>query len=148
MGALFGCHFPADRHYHVEHNVWVRREANGVATIGATSYGCALAGEFVSFVPKRVGTEIARDQGLGIVELFKVVHAIHSPVSGRIVAVNADAQADPGLIHRDCYDAGWFVQLEPSDWEREVTQLLTGDAALAGFAERMRWDRFEGVVDG
>ena len=145
MIELHGCVFPETLGYHVEHNVWVRRGDDALVTIGATSYGCALAGEILSFVPKRPGTRIERDKGLGVVELFKVVHAVHSPLSGRIVAVNDRAVADPALIVGDPYGEGWLVRLEPSDWDRESSMLVTGDAVAEAFRHQMVLDRFEGA---
>ncbi|HEY8554873.1 MAG TPA: glycine cleavage system protein H [Burkholderiales bacterium] len=143
MIELHGCKFPETLYYHVEHNVWVRRDDDGLATVGATSYGCALAGEFMGFVPKPVGTFVARDRGFAVVELFKVVHAVHAPLSGRIVAVNSAAEADPALIMRDPYGEGWMVRFEPADWAGESAALLTGgDAIAAAFRERMRLDGF------
>jgi len=142
---LHGCAFPETLRYHVEHNVWVRRDDDALVTIGATSYGCALAGEIVSFVPKRPGTHVERDRGLGVVELFKVVHAVHSPLSGRIASVNEAAQADPLLITRDPYGKGWLIRLEPSDWDREASLLVTGDAITEAFRRQMYLDGFEGL---
>jgi glycine cleavage system H protein len=140
-----GCVFPETLHYHVEHNVWARRGDDRLVTIGATSYGCALAGEILAFVPKRPGTRIERDRGLGVVELFKVVHAVHSPLSGRVAAVNEAAAADPALIGRDPYGAGWLVRLEPADWERESGALVTGAAIAAAFERQMDLDLFDGA---
>lgn len=148
MIELLGCVFPETLHYHVEHNVWVRSDDDALVTIGATSYGCALAGEIVSFVGKRPGTVIERDRGFGVLELFKVVHAVHSPLGGRIASVNGSAEADPALIVRDPYREGWLVRLEPADWAGESAALVTGGAVAEAFRRQMALDGFDGAPAG
>lgn len=122
--------------------MWARREADGIATVGITAYGTALARDFVSFVPKPVGTIVERGRGLGIVELFKVVHSVKSPVSGRIAQVNERATADPMLIIRDPYGDGWLLRVDRVDWTAE-TALVTGDAVAEAFLRQMELDGFE-----
>ena len=59
MATVRGCNLPDDLFYNVDNNVWARREGDGTITIGMTSYACSLAGEFVSYTPKKVGKEKA-----------------------------------------------------------------------------------------
>jgi len=141
---LYGCAFPESLYYHVEHNVWARREDDGQVTVGITSYASAVAGEIMAFVAKRPDTRIEQGRGLGVVELFKVVHSVRTPVSGKIVGVNEQAEARPNLLNRDPYGAGWLIRVEPSDWSRDATQLVTGDAIAEAFRRQMALDGFEG----
>jgi len=142
---LRGCVFPEGLHYHVEHNVWARRDDDGQVIVGITSYASAIAGEIVAFAAKRPGTQIDQGKGLGIVELFKVVHSVRAPVSGQIVAVNERAESQPLVINRDPYGAGWLIRVEPSDWNRESTLLVTGPDIADAFRRQMALDGFEGI---
>jgi glycine cleavage system H protein len=146
MIELHGCAFPEALHYHVEHNVWARRDDDGRVTVGITSYASAIAGEIVAFAAKRPGTRIEQGKGLGIVELFKVVHSVRTPVSGRIVAVNERAEAEPIVINRDPYGEGWLIRVEPSEWERESKLLVTGAAIAEAFGAQMALDGFDGTA--
>jgi glycine cleavage system H protein len=139
-----GCRFPAHLHYHVEHNLWVARDAEGIATVGATGYAALLAREVLSFFGKRPGIDIRRDRGLGVIELSKVVQSVPAPISGRVVGVNAAAEAQPALIVRDPYGAGWLIRIAPSDWVAESSALVTGAAVADAFERRMALDGFEG----
>src|SRR5262245_33021898 len=98
MIKLRGCDFPLDRHYHVEHNVWVQAGADGIVKLGATAYGVALAVEFLSYRPKPAGTVLAAHGSVGLIELWKTMVSVRTPVAGTIVEGNAAAAADPALI--------------------------------------------------
>ena len=144
MPTLRGCAFPEDRHYHPEHNVWARLDADGLATVGATSFAVALAVEFCAFVPKPRGTAVARDRSFGVIELFKTLAAAKAPVSGVIEAVNDAVIARPELIAADPYGAGWLVKLRPSNWAEEAAALVSGTAIAPAFERMMDLEDFRG----
>jgi glycine cleavage system H protein len=139
-----GCDFPDDRHYHAQLNVWLQRGAGGIVTLGATSFGVALAREFMGFIPKPAGTRVDADRAVGVVELWKTMVSVRTPVAGTIVAGNEAAMKDPTLIHRDPYGAGWLVKLEVPDWEEAAQGLLNGPGIVPAFEAAMDLERFEG----
>ncbi len=145
MIVVRGCVFPQDRYYHAHYNVWVQRAADGLVTLGATSYGAALAIEFFSFVPKAVGTMIEAGRAAGVLELSKTVVSVRTPVAGRIVAVNAAAVAKPSIISDDPYGAGWLIQIKPETCFEADTQLVSGSALAAAFEAEMHLEKFQGA---
>jgi glycine cleavage system H protein len=147
MIVVRGCEFPEDRHYHAGHNVWLKEEG-GIVTLGATSFGAALAREFMGFVPKPAGTVLEADRAVGVVELWKTMVSVRTPVAGTILEGNAAAMKEPSLIHRDPYGAGWLVRLAVPDWSRASTALLRGDAVRPAFEAAMDLERFTGPEDG
>jgi hypothetical protein len=48
------------------------------------------------------------------------------------------------IIATDPYGAGWVSRINPDDWGADSVGLLTGDAALREFAEKMEADGFGG----
>lgn len=144
MGVVRGCNVPEDLHYNIENNVWARREADGTVTVGLTSYACSLAGEIVSYTPKKAGKAIDKDKSCATVESGKWVGPVKSPVAGEVVAVNDAVSAKPGLINKDPYGEGWIVKLEPTDWDKDSKDLKTGQDALAAFEAKMQADGFKG----
>lgn len=144
MATVRGCNFPDELYYNVENNVWARREADGTVTVGMTAYGCALAGEIVSCLPKKPGKEIELNKSLATVESGKWVGPVKAPVSGEIVAVNDELDANPGLMNAEPYDGGWVVRLRPADWETDAAGLVTGDALIAAFDAKMDAEGFAG----
>jgi len=127
MPIVRGFEFPADRWYLVEQDTWVKREADGLATIGLTTLGAHISGEFVEFIARPVGTAIERDRSLGALEMSKVIRSARSPVSGTIVEVNPAVRADPRLINTDPYGEGWLARLRPGAWDADVALLTAGE---------------------
>ena len=108
MGAVRGCNIPEDLMYNIESNVWAKREADGNVTVGLTSYACSLAGDIVSYTPKKVGKAVEKDKSCATVESGKWVGPVKTPVAGEVVAVNEAVTAKPGAINQDPYNQGWI----------------------------------------
>ena len=85
MAIVRGCNLPDELFYHVDSNVWARRETDGTITVGMTSYACALAGQLVAATPKKAGKEIEQNKTLCTVESGKWVGPVKAPVSGELV---------------------------------------------------------------
>ncbi len=144
MGTVRGCDIPEDLSYNVENNVWARREDDGTVTIGMTAYAAALAGQIVSYTPKKVGKSVKKDKSCATVESGKWVGPAKSPVAGEVVAINDAVSANPGLINEDPYGEGWLVKIQPSDWDADSAGLVSGADAISAFEAKMEADGFDG----
>lgn len=144
MGAVRGCNIPEDLYYNVENNVWARREDDGTVTVGMTSYACSLAGQIVSYTPKKVGKDVKQDKSCATVESGKWVGPVKAPVAGEVTAINDAVSANPGLINQDPYGDGWLVKMKAGDWDGESGALVTGGGALSAFESKMEADGFGG----
>ncbi|WP_455380273.1 glycine cleavage system protein H [Acidihalobacter prosperus] len=144
MGAVRGCNIPEDLLYSVENNVWLRKESDGTATIGLTSYACSLAGQIVSYTPKKVGKSVKKDKSCATVESGKWVGPAKSPVAGEVTEINDAVSSQPGLINDDPYGEGWLVKISPADWDGDTAELVTGADAMSAFEEKMEADGFGG----
>jgi len=118
--------FPDELYYLVEHDTWARLDADRRVTVGLTSLGAHISGEFIEFLPKAMGAAIERDRSLGVLEMSKVIRAVRSPIAGTIVARNERATQRAKLINEDPYGEGWLVRLAPRDWDGDATRLATG----------------------
>lgn len=137
-----GCDFPEDRYYHADINVWIKEESPGVVLLGATSFGAALAVEFVAFLPKPAGTKAEAGRAVGLLELSKTMVSVRTPVDATILAHNPAAVADPSLISTDPYHGGWLLRLEVGAWKS--ADLLAGAAIVAAFEQAMDLEDFTG----
>ena len=144
MGAVRGCNIPEDLLYNVDNNVWVRKEGDGSVTVGLTSYACSLAGQIVSYTPKKVGKGVKADKSCATVESGKWVGPAKTPVGGDVAAINDKVAANPGLINEDPYGEGWLVKLTPENFDGDAASLKTGADALAAFEAKMEADGFGG----
>ncbi|MEW6313707.1 MAG: glycine cleavage system protein GcvH [Pseudomonadota bacterium] len=144
MTTVRGCNLPDDLYYNVENNVWARRESDGTITVGMTSYACSLAGEIVSYTPKKVGKEIEQNKSVSTVESGKWVGPVKAPVTGEVVAINDTVAAKPGTINADPYGNGWLVKMKPSNWDGESGNLVTSANIASAFEAKMAADNFGG----
>lgn len=144
MATVRGCNLPDDLFYNVENNVWARREADGTITVGMTTYACSLAGEIVSYTPKKAGKSIEQNKSVCTVESGKWVGPVKAPVTGEVMAVNEAVSAKPGTINADPYGSGWLVKMKPSNWDGDSGELVTGGAVVGAFETKMNTDGFGG----
>ena len=133
MAIIRGFEFPDHLFYLIEQDAWTFLEPDGLATVGLTSLGCHISGEFMDFIPKPVGTDIERDRALALLEMSKTIRSVRAPVGGTIVAVNEEVKRQPGLLSGDPYGNGWLVRMKPADWEADIKFLASGQ----GLAERV-----------
>jgi glycine cleavage system H protein len=147
MATVRGCDFPDDLYYNVENNVWARFEQDGSITVGMTVYGCALAGEIVSCMPKKPGKVIEQNKSVATIESGKWVGPVKAPVGGEIIAINEELDADPGLMNRDPYIQGWVVRMTPAQWQKECGELITGADTAEAFEAKMAAEGFAGCGD-
>jgi len=122
--------------YAPEQDMWLQPEADGTLRVGATHL-VAAHGQFMLFTPRPVGTVVARDHSLGVMETAKTAVAIHAPVSGRVVEFNAAAVDEVALVERDPYGAGWLFRLQPTALAAERGELLEAAAYAAWLAPRL-----------
>jgi glycine cleavage system H protein len=144
MPSVKNCNLPDDLYYSIENNVWVRKEADGTATLGMTAYACALAGEVVAFTPKKVGKEIDQNKSVATVESGKWVGPVKTPITGEVLAVNDALAGSSKTINADPYGAGWLVKMKPSNWDGEIAALVTGSQVQPAFEAKMQADGFAG----
>ena len=115
---------PAELKYTKEHE-WVRIEGN-TAFVGITDYAQGELGDVVFIELPTVDTELKIGQSFGTIEAVKAVSEIFSPLSGKIIEINALLEDDPMIINSDPYGDGWMIKMEASDLG-EVAQLLSSD---------------------
>jgi len=68
------------------------------------------------------------------VESSKWVGPVPCPVVGEIIEVNEAAVADPGIVNRDPYGAGWIAKVRADNWDGDSAGLVTGEAGIAEYA--------------
>jgi glycine cleavage system H protein len=132
MTTAKGCDLPEDLYYFVEKHIWLRPEGEEVV-MGLTDVAQHLAGKVIAVTIKKLGRSLSRGQSAATVESSKWVGPVPTPVSGEIIAVNSDLVADPELLNRDCYGAGWVVRLRAGSWKEESAALVTGAAGLEAY---------------
>ena len=135
MGTANNCNVPEELLYWVKEHVWIRPEDDGTLTIGMTDAAQHLAGIIVTATPKKAGRKVRKGRSTGTVESGKWVGPIKAPVTGKIIAANPDVAANPKILNSDPYGEGWFVKVQPLNWEADKADLVTGAQAVADYTE-------------
>ena len=133
---------PTDRFYGRENHMWAQYDpSTGQVIIGMDELGITALGDlaYVTLLP--AGAQVERGKSIGKLEAAKMTGDLSSPVSGVIVARNENAIRNPGLINQDAYQAGWLVVIQPTNWDEESAQLISGQTLpdwVDGEVERYR----------
>ena len=109
---------PDDLSYSKDHE-WIRSDDAG-RRIGITDYAQDALGDVVFVELPDVGTSVTAGDKVSEVESTKSVSDIYAPVTGTVVAVNDDLDANPELVNSDPYGDGWFMVIETTSGSQEL----------------------------
>jgi glycine cleavage system H protein len=115
---------PANLKYTDTHE-WVRREPDGTVTVGITAHAQDMLGDIVFVETPPAGRKVRKGEECAVIESVKAAADIYAPLSGEIIAANAELTEAPEKINQDPYNA-WMFRLKPDD-PKELETLL--DAA-------------------
>ena len=115
--------YPDDRRYSKDHE-WIVI-TDGEARVGITQYAQEQLGDVVYVELPEVGRQLKQGEIFGTIESVKAVSELFCPVTGKIIAVNADLNDHPELVNSNPHDT-WMICLSLDD-PLEVEALL--DAA-------------------
>ena len=102
---------PQELRYTQSHE-WVRRESDGTVTIGITDHAQEQLGDIVFVETPQEGRKVTAGEAIGVVESVKAASDIYAPVSGEVVAANADLSAAPEKVNEDAFGA-WMFRIKP-----------------------------------
>ncbi|MEN3318585.1 MAG: glycine cleavage system protein [Mycobacterium sp.] len=127
---------PADLYYTEEHE-WVQRTGDDTVRVGITDYAQSALGDVVFVQLPDLGADVSAGESFGEVESTKSVSDLYAPVSAKVVAVNADLEANPQLVNSDPYGEGWLIdlQIDASSLDDALAALLDPDGYRATVTE-------------
>ena len=117
---------------YTESHEWVDANDEGNARIGISDHAQAALGDLVYVELPTVGDELSQGDACAVVESVKAASDIYTPVSGKVIAINEDLDADPAIINSDPYNDGWLFELELLD-----TEELEGLKGAEAYAESL-----------
>ena len=100
---------PSDLRYASSHE-WLRLEGD-TATVGITDHAQEELTDVVFVELPTVGRTLDAGDPTAVVESVKAASDIYSPVSGEVIEVNPEVEADPSLVNTDPYGKGWIFKL-------------------------------------
>lgn len=116
--------YPPELLYTKDHE-WIRVDGS-TGTLGITDYAQKELGDIVFVELPKAGDHVTAKETFGAVESVKAVSDVYSPVTGEILAVNAQLQKNPELLNTDPHGEGWLVRVRLAD-RRETESLMTAE---------------------
>jgi glycine cleavage system H protein len=114
-------------YFYTKEDFWANVD-NDQAVVGVSDFLQKVKGDVVFLETIESGTTIKQGQEIGKIETIKTTFAILSPVSGKVVEVNAELDALPNLINESPYGTGWIYRVELDDFGMNKKTLLQADA--------------------
>jgi glycine cleavage system H protein len=116
---------PGDLKFLKSHE-WARVEGDGKVTIGISDHAQGLLGDLVYVELPNVGDRVEAGNACAVVESVKAASDVYSPVTGKVVEVNAALADKPETINEDAYGDGWIFVVEAEEPE-QLNELLGPD---------------------
>ena len=116
---------PGDLKFLKSHE-WARVEDDGSVTVGISDHAQSQLGDLVYVELPAVGDAVEAGNGCAVVESVTAASDVYSPVSGKVVAVNAALADKPETINEDAYGEGWILVVQPDD-ASQLDELLSPD---------------------
>lgn len=104
----------APRRYAKSHE-WARLEDDGTVTVGISAYAVEALTDLVFMQLPDVGSVVTAGEAFGEIESVKAVSDLYAPVSGEVVAVNAELPGKLETLGDDPYGNGWIIKVQPAD---------------------------------
>lgn len=117
---------PDDLRYTAEHEYVRQGSDRSVVIVGITDYAQGELGDVVYVSLPKVGETFEPHQPFGTIEAVKAVSELYMPLAGEIMEINGALDADPAVVNRDPYGAGWMVKVRLADPAATSTLLDAG----------------------
>ena len=102
---------------------WIADNGDGTVTIGITALATEQLGDLVYVELPKIGASVARGASCGVDESTKAASDVYAPVSGEVVAANADLSTHPERVNEAPYATGWLFKIKLSE-PKELGELL------------------------
>jgi glycine cleavage system H protein len=103
--------YPTECKYTKDHE-WVRPEGDAMA-VGITDFAQRQLGDVVFVELPEVGRVVRQGEMFGSIESVKAASELYSPVSGEVVAVNANLATHPEQVNAKPHET-WMIRLRPT----------------------------------
>ena len=119
---------PEDVYFHRGHT-WAAPEPGGVFRVGIDEFAERMLGSARGVDLPAVGETVEQGRPGPTLRVDGHAFPLLSPVEGEVLEVNGAAVADPTVIARDPYGAGWLMRVRASRPRAVTANLLPGRLA-------------------
>ena len=116
----------SNKTYYAETHEWVRRSDSGEWVVGISQYAVEQLGDVVYAELPEVGKAFAAKDEIAVIESVKTASEVYAPVTGKVISVNTELEANPQLVNESPLEKGWLFKMT-AEQESELDALLDED---------------------
>ena len=136
-----------DKEFHVPGGVlvssghcWASLAEDGTAKVGLDDFAKKLLGRVDRIELPEVGARLKAGERLFSIRQGERQASFNAPLSGKVVAVNADLSRDGAALDSSPYGRNWVCMIAGDDLDNDLARARIGKSAVALFQEDL--DRF------
>jgi len=135
----FELNVPAGAFVSKQH-AWARIELNGAVRIGLDDLVRKIFAKIDAIELPEIGREIEKGEVLFSVNYGDYSLKIPSPLSGKVISVNAEHAEHPEWLAIKPFELSWMCRIEPSNLAAELPELRIGHDAVDWYQQEL--DRY------
>jgi len=121
-------------YYDPKEHFWIKVK-DKQARIGMSSLIQETSGAFVAIQMITLNSNLSIGESFGTIEAEKHVGPLKIPLSGKITKINDQVIENPRLINYDPYGDGWLIEMELSNVNDELSELIYGEKNVISWFE-------------
>ncbi|MDP4823710.1 MAG: glycine cleavage system protein GcvH [Aestuariivirgaceae bacterium] len=111
---------------------WIQLDGD-IATVGITDHAQSQLGDVVFVELPAIGKKVSKGGDAAVVESVKAASEVYAPITGEVVEVNGELEAEPGKVNLEPEGAAWFFKIRVAD-KSELDGLMDAAAYQAFIA--------------
>ena len=105
-----------------ETHEWASIEDDGLVWVGVSNHAQEALGDVMFFQAPKIGQQVKQGEAIAAIESVKAASDIHAPISGEIIALNEEMDANPEVVNTQPYTV-WLFKIKPTSPEMLSTNL-------------------------
>lgn len=119
-------------------HTWVELLPSGNTRIGIDDFVQKIVGKIDEISPLPPGKLVKKGDAIFTIRQGDKTLTFKSPISGKILDINAELTEVPDFLKNDPYREGWIVVIEPTSLPSEIRELTIGEYAANWLKEEIR----------
>jgi len=99
-----------------ETHEWASIEDDGLVCVGISNHAQEALGDVMFFQAPKIGQQVKQGEAIAAIESVKAASDIHAPISGEIIALNEEMDANPEVVNTQPYTV-WLFKIRPTSPE-------------------------------
>ena len=135
MKDVFGFQVPIENYYLHRGHAWAALEGDDRVRVGLDDFSQKLLGPADEVRLPEIGKVYYQDHLCMALFRQGKKASFEAPVDGAIEAINPKVRQNPSLIHDDPYGEGWLFMVKPTNLQRNLENLVSGEANVTWIDE-------------